>query len=110
MYTPINNWTKDAIIKHLAKEFRGKSMNESGDCRYYGPEGRRCAVGLFIGKDVYDPKMEGEVATDLIRKYDLETIMPLDGIGMERLQEMHDITSETECLIGMIQWVEDNVN
>lgn len=30
-----------------------------GRCRYYGPDGRHCAVGLLIPPERYSPRMEG---------------------------------------------------
>jgi hypothetical protein len=48
----------DATVRHLAAQ-GGPSLDERNDCRYRGPHGRRCAVGLFIRDEEYSTELEG---------------------------------------------------
>ncbi len=57
-YTPINRWTRQKMIDHVKSNFKGKSIGMDGVCLYRGPDGKKCAVGLFIPDSEYDPEME----------------------------------------------------
>lgn len=61
------------------------------DCLYRGEEGRRCAVGVLIPDELYDPSYESTGAWSLPDPL-LETILP-DGMtasDLELIQEAHD--------------------
>lgn len=47
------------VWQHFIIERQPRSVTSDGHCRYRGPEGAKCAVGLFIPDDCYSPWMEG---------------------------------------------------
>jgi hypothetical protein len=119
MLQTINGWTKAKMIKHIKANFRGKSHvgegnDDSGRCLYRGPNGAKCAIGLFIPDDRYNPQMDdidnaSVRASVVIATYDLEEFMPLDRMEMQRLQGVHDCSDEANTLRDMIKWVKENV-
>jgi len=50
--------TFNYVIRHLRKQ-RIQSVIKLGDCRYRGPNGRKCAIGCLIPDNVYDASIEG---------------------------------------------------
>lgn len=114
MYTPINGWTKESMIKHIKDNFTGRSVTSDGSCHYRGPKGRKCAVGMFIPDDRYDDNMDDgdadKAAIVVIPKYGLGDCMPLPTDAMGVLQRVHDETdTNNDVLKRMIAWVFDNV-
>lgn len=108
-YSPINGWTKTKILDHIKSNFRGKSINDDDKCLYRGPEGRKCAVGLFIPDENYDPSMEDITATTFFDKYGNEKFMPLQASGMLELQRVHDSSESNYTLSSIIYWINANV-
>lgn len=111
----INGWTKEKVIEHIKGNFKGKSFNPDRnlhECLYRGPNGRKCAVGMFIPDDKYSERMEGKSAWDLMRNKqgheEFTKLMPLTAMEMDNLQSEHDNSAtDEECLIRMIKYVED---
>lgn len=120
MYKCINGWTKEKMIKHMQKEFKGRStgpyIDAKGEqrhsCVYRGPEGKKCGVGLFIPDELYNRAMEGLTALKIIQEYsELELVMPLDVAGMNRLQSIHDTSThlDEQTLANMLDFIKHNV-
>ena len=109
MYTPQNGWTKQSIIDHIKTNFKGKSINKSGQCMYRCDDGKKCAVGLFIPDDLYTYKIEGSDVFGVSHKLRSDTWNPLSLVALEGLQTVHDSSKEPETLNDMIEWVEKNV-
>lgn len=118
--TTINGWTKQSMIDHIKKEFKGQSfidlIDDDGDladrvCAYRGEKGAKCAVGMFIPDGLYDRALEGTGAVALINidTPALQNRMPLEATDMESLQCVHDDAKAEVCLIKMLNWIEDNV-
>ena len=100
------------MIEHVKKNFKGQAMDENGDCFYLMEDGRKCAVGLFI-PDGHESQAYKGTSLELLLKYkDLIDIMPLEKIGLNMFQRMHDsmnfndVEEETRELIN---WIEKNV-
>ncbi len=77
----------DLVVPHAAK--MEKSENESGICRYRGPEGRKCFIGVGIPDDKYTPDMELRGCT----KWAFEAAgldLSLDVPWGRQLQRTHD--------------------
>jgi hypothetical protein len=55
----------DKVVDHLAAQKR-PSVDNKLECRYRDPEGRKCAFGIFIPDELYDPGMESIRAQSLI--------------------------------------------
>ncbi len=116
VYQTINGWTKESMIKHIKDNFRGKSLGRVHShryktCVYKNPEGRRCAVGMFIPHTEYESKMNyAGVASDLLITFpDLRQYMPLMDAELTELQQAHDASDATDTLDDMLKWINKNV-
>src|ERR1700677_2647336 len=96
MFKPINGFTKESIKAHIEKNFVCKSLTESGtSCAYRGAKGAKCAVGMFIPDEMYDPMMDrasgGYNVSHVLAEWpELKRVMPLSVEAMGRLQMIHD--------------------
>jgi hypothetical protein len=109
MYKCVNGWTKQAMIEHIKKEFKGKSFDAfNEECLYRGPDGKKCAVGLFIPDSEYHSSMEclSPLSAEL---RDTAQYMPLQMSTMQYLQGVHDISEPSETLNDILSWIEKNV-
>lgn len=75
--------------------FPGVALDHCGDtiCRYRGDNGAKCAVGILIPDERYDPRFEGGTvaAGDVFAAVD-----PVDGFGVREfaaVQGSHDSTA-----------------
>lgn len=61
-------------------------------CRYRGPNGERCALGLLIPDDAYEPTMEGTLALGLLdNKLCARLGIDIDDVDfVDELQGAHD--------------------
>ena len=75
----------------------GPSMNGKG-CAYRSAMGRRCAVGMWIANDQYDPLMEGRTVLSITRLFPGK--LPAwfqDHTGfLQSLQQAHDSAADSE--------------
>lgn len=118
MYKPKNGWTKDSMIQHIMKEFKGKSLHDSKGyfCQYRGCDGKKCAVGMFIPNEKYVPQMDdqyGPVSEVLEHHPDLRNILPLHTFGLMKFQSAHDtldanLTVEDQ-LATLVRWINNHV-
>lgn len=118
MFNTINGWTKTTMIAHILKNFKGKSISDDGDlCLYRGPNGRKCAVGLFIPDDLYQDAMDydlGDTYNDIVKiEPKISSHMPLEKKAMTSLQTIHDTAHKTskvdKSLDNMLDWINKNV-
>jgi len=115
MFKPINGWTKQRMLEHVKREFKGKSENlvHYNTCLYRGPNGTKCAVGMFIPDKLYDSGMDdgsqNDVESLLSEHAELAKIMPLDLLVLKEFQSIHDNSSKDACLSNIIQWIDKNV-
>jgi hypothetical protein len=118
MYKTKNGWTKEKIFEHVLSNFLGKSVNKmGGKCVYRGPNGKKCAVGMFIPDEKYDSRMDkGALTNDtsainILRKFEyLQEYMPLDIPGMVVFQRNHDCAvNDVDCLNNMLDFIEKQV-
>lgn len=66
-------------------------------CMYRTEDGKKCAAGVFIPDDAYDPKMEGEPWYYVVEKFPMSIPFGEDGhrvIGC--LQYAHDYVARKE--------------
>jgi len=68
------------------------SLSEEGVCQYRGPNGARCAVGIFIHDKDYDRECEGGAISDLLTSYSIElrNFVRDHILLLEELQAVHD--------------------
>ena len=83
----------DKVWERFVVEGRPASVrvvNGTKRCKYRGPRGARCAVGLLISGDEYRPEMEGKSAGELVEAFDPPSLRALDCNFLEDLQNAHD--------------------
>ncbi len=116
-YKPINGWTKQGIVDHITKEFKGKSISldytnddETVLCLYRNPEGKKCVVGMFIPDNQYNPIMERENVVSIINSFPhIMNFLPLHKEAMRDLQSIHDAENDPVILTKMIDYINVNV-
>jgi hypothetical protein len=98
MFTAINGFTKAKILSVL-NTFTAKSVNSDGECVYRGPNGARCAVGLFIPDSEYNAGMDvadsmssdgTDIETVLEHYPSVAAFLPLELEALQKLQSVHD--------------------
>lgn len=110
-----NGWTKAEMLAWVMFNYNGKSVRvyrSLHSCRYRGPNGKKCAVGMFIPDELYNPLFEGAGACELLQDNpELCSNMPLEPMGMRVLQGIHDDspTNGDEVLQNMVGWIKKNV-
>lgn len=88
----------DTVAKHLfnqGKRCGERRADEDGSfqCKYRGPLGTSCAVGIFIPDKAYDPVMEGSAVSALLDcdpPFKLPAWMKENVRLLSDLQDVHD--------------------
>jgi len=84
----------DTVVRHLAQQGQRsvhRSPHGDGLCRYRGPHGRKCAIGIFIPDSHYDGAMEELPVEDvMIRDYRIDITHPSLTQLLSHLQGAHD--------------------
>lgn len=112
MYKLINGWTKQELMKKIELEFKGKSLahETARTCLYRGPEGKKCAVGLFIPDDLYNSAFENRSYFALTNKNpELLKFMPLNAESMDALQFVHDTSKIETTKEEILKWIDTNI-
>jgi len=84
------------VVKHLLTQ-KERSVDDDDKCMYYGPKGRKCAIGVLIPRLEYDPYMEGLTIYDLLGYstefgWDFPFDNPRVNIDLlDDLREVHDV-------------------
>ena len=83
---------KDKIIEVIRNEFKGQAMNEwKSDCAYLSPDGKKCAIGIFIPDGHMAFTQEYGVEELLAFYPDLKKHMPSSDVKLlGKFQEVHD--------------------
>ncbi len=115
MYTPINGYMKKSIIEVIERDFKGKAvkLDDESICEYLTLDGRKCAVGLFIPNG-HDAQHSADGYYGLLQKYpDLNILMPLNKIGMNGLQHLHDNLNRDSSIAAqkdiILNWINEKV-
>jgi len=84
----------DAVARHLLTQGEVSRVEHGGNCEYRclyrGPRGLKCAIGVLIPDERYEPRLEGLSSTS-------REILDACGLGVEhailvdQLQRMHDV-------------------
>lgn len=94
-------------VRGLLKQNK-KSLCD-GNCVYLSPEGLRCAIGMLITKESYDPRIENESpASNIVQKtldkcgiyVDTES----DILFLKALQSIHDANEPYEWMDLFIEF------
>lgn len=110
-YKLINGWSKLDLINKIETEFKGKSVAENGkSCLYRGLDGKKCAVGLFIPDELYNPAFENCSYFAITRKTQhLLKFMPMDGESMDAFQFIHDSSKIETSKEEILKWIDTNI-
>ena len=76
----------------------GKYEGSNQDCMYRGPNGTKCGIGFLIPDELYDVKMEGYAAEQIVKDYPLIHSAIVHNYGhdsvdnqvLSEIQEIHD--------------------
>lgn len=127
MYHLQNGWTKEKMLEKVRAEFKGRSTKKRDGggreiCAYRGDGGKKCAMGIFIPDDLYNPNMDdskdrfgkdmyASVASTILTHYpELVPHMPLDSHGMAALQRAHDDgINSADSLERILKFIEERV-
>ena len=86
----------DTVTTHLLTQ-NARSVGNCGDCRYYGTNGRKCAIGCLIPEDKYVPSMEGA-------PIDSREIREATGITTARQVDLAIQLQDVHDAYGVKQW------
>jgi hypothetical protein len=96
----------DTVAKHLATQGRKSTLRDS--CRYHGPDGLKCAVGVFVPDDFDTSGLEGDDALGLLGKCGAEPwCLPLlpHGRLLDELQSAHDDPTTGADVLGALRGI-----
>jgi hypothetical protein len=83
--------TPPEVLDRLIQQ-GGPSYDPGKGCMYRSEDGRKCAAGLSITDDEYDPLMEHTSIDDVIREFNLTYDGDIDLLT--RMQGAHDTASD----------------
>ena len=95
----------DAVWDWFVVQNHGKSLNESGVCAYRGEYGERCAFGVIIPDDSYDPGMEGLGVLPVLWRFD--SLRSHLGIDLEQVDDTRCDDKSAVKLIIILQKAHD---
>lgn len=113
-FKTINGWTKEKMKEHIIQNFRGQSTASDGlVCLYRGPNGAKCAVGLFIPESVASTFSYVENTFpihDLLDAYPaIRGHMPLGLTALRVFQSAHDNSNPENTLKNLLNFVDNRV-
>ena len=83
----------------------GGSVTVIGKCAYRGANGTKCALGMYITDEEYDPVMEDLTANTLEMKYPDLTLWDMMPIELwSKCQSAHDTDFMKEDLYWREEW------
>lgn len=89
----------DKTLNHLRIQKEKSYNTRQLSCMYHNKEGLKCAVGIHIPDEVYDPAMEGESVNTILRKFPI--LFTLDAFNtntkIDLLREMQVIHDTFKC-------------
>jgi len=71
----------------LYKDFDGSNGDR---CMYLSEEGNKCAFGLLIPDELYDPSFEGETVEKLIPNHLPASLIP-EGMNLDQVYDIQNI-------------------
>lgn len=104
----------DKSARHLLTQ-KAQALNPdyapasyTAECMYRAPDGRRCAIGVFIPDDVYTPDMENKSVGTLITYCPAvaEIFAGVDQYLLRALQSVHDKSAPQCWLHALIRIAE----
>jgi hypothetical protein len=98
----------DIISNHLLTQMkRSDAPGPKGInlCKYLNPDGLKCAAGILIPNDQYDPEMEGKSWDTLVSDGFVEDKF---AFLIYELQGIHDWTKPEDWKIALIKFAKQN--
>jgi len=82
----------NTVWNHFVVNRGPVSVDANNNCLYRGPDGARCAVGLFIPDELYRESMEQEAIKDVRKQLGDQSAALPEGCDLllQRLQMAHD--------------------
>lgn len=83
----------EAVRRHFAAPSASLARTEGGgSCYYRDPDDwhTRCAVGVLIPDDEYEPAMEDNGVTSILDDWPLQSLREIDEGFLKATQEAHD--------------------
>lgn len=109
-----DGWNKQKLIDYVRANFKGKSVRD-GACLYRGPEGKKCAIGLFIPDSEVSLLSSIEYSTVASVWAKINKFLPFTSkyLALE-FQRAHDCLLEHASVETqtneLINWIERNVS
>lgn len=98
----------NTVAHHLLTQKKKSfvEMNDCVRCMYRGPDGLKCAVGILIPDDMYDPKLEHKSVVELIEDFGFDFLGAIVDVRsgstfLLDLQELHDFREVDEWKDGL---------
>jgi hypothetical protein len=79
--------TFDTVVTGLRKQ-KDRSVGENGSCVFRSPNGNKCAVGMLVPDDLYDPLFDNPKSEKCI--WDLDVMKEHDRDLCSALMIVHD--------------------
>lgn len=95
------------VWDHFVTNNGKPSLDFRGDCLFRGPNGTKCAVGVLIPDDIYDPAMddpqEHSTIPHLLRNFPKakELLRGISGDFLKDLQFAHDSAALQKADFGV---------
>lgn len=83
-------------VKRVLDQGEASVDHDAGKCLYRGPNGTKCAIGVWIPDELYDADFDrGETGSAIIEREDIVEILPddikaLDIYLLSDMQNWHD--------------------
>jgi hypothetical protein len=104
MYHSLDEIHQEVITRLKAQGSRGTSQ-DGERCHYRTPNGLKCAVGVLIPDDLYNPSREGHKVRTLFNEHtSLHTLFSPDILEeaidlLAQLQHIHDMSPTFEKML-----------
>jgi hypothetical protein len=98
----------DIVSNHLLTQMKRSNdprSKNNNTCMYLNPDGLKCAAGILIPNDQYDPQFEGKSWCDLVSNKFVEDKF---AFLIYELQGIHDWTKPEDWKITLIQFANQN--
>lgn len=94
----------DTVATHLLKQGRRATNPDIPEmCVYRGANGTKCAVGVLIPDEAYDPVMEGRTLVGLLShpEFEIPGWMRNNQMLLKELQDTHDVRTNWRDIATM---------
>ncbi len=103
----------DTVVTHLRKQGKKALHKESNVCAYRSPDGLKCAAGVLIPDELYEPRMENSRISALVSNPNRTASFAEAGINssnlvlIQALQDVHDQQAVSQWEYEFIRVADD---